>query len=332
MLRGTRNCASPEWLAIYIRWDAVTKQLQTLDATLLRRRLSDFVLPRDHFLPLQILAHSIEAVSRLSFEDLRRFPGVGQVKIRNLLGVIDRILRSPREISDGISEAGDRALRADDEVTEAVWSRWRADLRDCASLREPIGRHLDRLSELPRGSWFVPAEEFVALSLKELHDLRGFGAKRVGAIVATVRQLRSRQVFAESYPGIVATYQCDDIARAEAWLVTSLCMPEFATLSELQSEVVAALRNRVQYDLGLAHAELKPASDGKERSRSRLHQMRRDVADTMRVRWPRGELLVAAFLRHIATVWDACHVAAAAQSLAPYFPSLRADHRTRASE
>ena len=134
MIRVTQNCTSPEWLAIYIRWDAVTKQLQTLDATLLRRRLSDFVLPRDHFLPLHILAHSIETVSRLSFEELRQFPGVGQVKIRNLLGVMERILQSPRTISDGIDEAGDCALLADDEVTEAVWSRWRADLRDCASL------------------------------------------------------------------------------------------------------------------------------------------------------------------------------------------------------
>ncbi|MBA4015749.1 MAG: hypothetical protein C0483_01030 [Pirellula sp.] len=298
-----------------------------MDDSLRSRVLSDFVRPGDHFLPLGVLSLSVDSLSQMTIDDLRRLPGVGLVKIRNLLGLSRRVIESKAKCEfarPSTHETGTEtlasSLSAAHEISELEWSQWREELRELPTVREPIGRYVSRLDELPSGSWFMPLAEFCKLSLRELRELPGYGPRRVGAIIVTIRTLLDLRSAVAHLPAVVATWESREIARADAWFVAALNAPSQATYGDLQSEVLEPLTRQIRHDLGAAHVDL--ALIGKL-SPSRVRQIRHDLAKAILVRWPRGEQLAQAFLGGVNSTWTNDDMEAAAQELGRFFMNLR---------
>ncbi|MBA4019032.1 MAG: hypothetical protein C0483_17835 [Pirellula sp.] len=318
MIRTSRNTTYSEWVATELEWRRIAIQLQELDATMQQRSLSDYVRRGDSFLPLGVLEMSVASASRLTLDELRRFPGVGLVKIRNLCGLLRRIVQVDARFEHepyALATAGDS-----DTVSEVTWSQWCNELRGSSELRDPVGRYVEKLDELPRGSWVIPVGDFAALSLHELLRLPGYGAQRAGAVIATIRMLANLRSALNRQTG--ATVMCTrvEIARADAWFVAALCAPESMNFADLRREVLEPLGRQIRADLGEAYADRD--CDG-TLSASRVRQVRQEVFAAIQVRWPRGERLVEAFLSTINASWKPDEQASAVRELTRFFPSAR---------
>lgn len=333
MIRHTRNASYSEWVAVGIEWTDLTGQLQAMDDTLRRRLISDYVRPGDHFLPLGVLSLSVGSVSQLTIDDLRQFSGVGLVKIRNLLRLLRRVVESKAKhaydvLKVAAPEAGSEVLTGSPTtptgVAEVEWSQWREELRDLPIIREPIGRYVSRLEELPSGSWLIPISEFSRLSLRELRELPGYGPRRVDAIITAFWTLVRLRSAVAHLPEVSVSMESREIARADAWLVSALSVPGQATYSGLQSEVLESLMHQIRHDLGADHLD---GDRSCELSKSRIRQIHRDVATAIHVRWPRGEQLARAFLKGVATTWAVADVKAAAKGLGVFFKDLSSKSR-----
>ncbi|MGC3969636.1 MAG: hypothetical protein QM775_20585 [Pirellulales bacterium] len=194
-------------------------EVASLPAELRYRPLAHFVRPIDPCVPKQLLGQTLEEVAKLSFDDLTRFPGVGPVKIANLTTVLQRIVSEPggpipeqeappesaaatplwNEIpSPPISTlTANKPTEVYAQVDELLWEHWCQRIRRHGLGRETLGRCVARLRDLPRSLWFVPVEDFLYVAYNELFQLRGFGVKRVAAIVEVFRALDAAITVAE---------------------------------------------------------------------------------------------------------------------------------------
>lgn len=344
MIQRSLNASTSQWVAAAAEFAATAARLRRVPAVVGARSLAEFVRPDDHFLPLSVLALSVDVVGRLPFDELRRLPGVGLVKIRNLQSLLHRVLEFA-ELSafECPAPAGDAPLRAaatcdstagrpGGDVTMLRWSHWCAALDEAGKLDDPLGRHAARLDDLPRHLWEVPLACYAALSLDELRTLKGYGPRRIGTIVEIFRGAAALAEAARRRPGCVVTCDTCETARADAWLVAALAGAPAHDAASLVAEVVEPLVARIRDDLGEGHAAAvaesalpRPGAEEsslRRLSASRIHQIRQDVAAAVRVRWPRGERLAQAYLALVAGCRPAEEAAAARRLLVPFFPSL----------
>jgi len=294
----------------------VFARLKTLDAELRRSPLAHHLRAYDRCVPTQLLDRSLAEIGALDLVALQRLPAVGIVKLRNLLAVLRRIVDEP--LFGGPLEASATAAApaaAVGETSEREWRRWceRIAVRSLDGVC--LGRVVERLGDLPRTLWHEPLRSFHTLSLVQLRHRPLFGAKRVTAIVETMRRLAERVGDRESC--LVAAPQIgpDRIAVVDAWVVDCVLGRFVPTPESFAARMVVPLLEQLEFDLGAATRDVvaarverhltfapPPATSFVEMrwsdrlSPSRRLQIHRDAAAALAVRWPRGVDAAAALI------------------------------------
>lgn len=348
--------SSCEWVAARREFEFTQATLRELDATIRRRPLADFVRPDDHFLPLLILDRTVDEAAQMAFEELRRLPGVGPIKVQNLLLLLRRIVdAAPEAQSDGTPPAPETWTaypaghvptgEPDFDVTEHQWSSWRDRLARHALADERLGRVVRRLSDLPRSLWHARLADFTQFGLAKLRSQKGFGPRRVAVVVDAVRRLNDGALAVENSRGAGMIVGPESLVGVDSWLVDAVLGRVPLCATTFCDHVAVPLLDLLRTDLGEAACgiaterlplpSLRTAPlDGDDAalwaerlSTSRLHQIRQDSAAALRVRWPRGEDLSAALLARLAPSADEVDEQLIADSLVEFFPGLAAKRR-----
>ncbi|MBX7164793.1 MAG: hypothetical protein K1X74_00470 [Pirellulales bacterium] len=287
---------------------------------LLDKPLAFWVLPKDRRLPLAFMNRTVKDLLGTPFEDLYATPGVGQKKIRSLIGLLQRAVQE-EPLLEPIAPAAPVAPAATEEqgaetfdasaISESAWALWRQtvvrhDLGD-----EPLGRYATTLADLPKVVWQTPLSTYTGLSLAEIRDLKTHGEKRIAAVLEVFHNL---YLFlghvtpqATLAPRIVPQF----VNRIENWLYGRTAHAELPTAETLRTQIIDPLLQQARIDLGDQVADLaarRLGVSGDELSvrdaakelgltRARVYQMLADLGAMMQVRWPEGH----AVIRELAT-------------------------------
>lgn len=299
------NPTTAAWTTLQLRYERIAGGLSALSPAQLSRRLADYTADDDRFLPQSLLHLSVSEVAELSFADVARIPHVGLTKIRNLLELLERVLRDHNAAKDD-SFVVDAAPKSDtsNAPTPARWSQWAEALTNHPWREIAIGRVAERLGAMPRSIWRVPTGAFVDMSFDELRQLKSFGPRRIAAIAAVVESLHRSLAAAEAAQTVAVIPGPACLAQIESWTLDVLCRRRQFTVEEIRSRVIEPLVDLVRHDLGdqvaIVAAEMLLASPNVRRLSAplpigkrasvyvRRHQMRRLIGEAIFVRWPRG--------------------------------------------
>lgn len=350
--------------------------ISELAADLRFRPLAHFIRPSDPCVPKNLLSLSLDEVARLSQDEVLRMPGVGPKKVTNLTAILERTLSEPTQTpaAEAVSEAAEAlpslwknqseaappasSLTAPSgayaQIDELLWEHWCLRIRQQGLGSETLGHCVARLHDLPRSLWFVPVQDFLFLPYGELLRLRGFGIKRVAAIVEVFRALEAAITAGELADRPQAADGDDSERAAPARTnvapeqivavdaaVSDVVAGRYAWCAEwFESVVVRGIWRQLQIDaepttcalvaerLGFDPGELTPHTRLRIQGISRAHRfgILSEASAMVAARWPRGELLVGKLLEQAARRDDASPfqpdgIVAAAVTL--FFPALK---------
>jgi hypothetical protein len=298
-------------------FDSIRRVLQRDEFTdRLDKPLAYWALPNDRRLPLAFLDRSIREILETPFGELMRTRGVGQKKISSLVKLLHRATSAaPPSTPYGIeelAEAPDSSFersQADvpgdfdpDSISEAVWARWCAVLRQSGLDHMPLGRLAPSLEPLPTVIWETPLSEYMNRTLMEIRQLRTHGEKRVKAVL---------EIFHAAYGMLRGLPETGHLAmrlipkivsKLEAAVLKVTSQDQMLTRLQFVDEFVRPLLTQIHLDCGDMIYELTrqrlgvdvPQKSVREQAsdlgvtRARVYQMLEDCAKVEAVRWPEG--------------------------------------------
>lgn len=294
--------------------DVRRQLLQSKFEDRLDKPLAHWVIASDRRLPLAFLDRSLRELLDTPFDDLFSTAGIGHKKIRTFLMLLHRAAKPhpPGAIKSLESEIVDpqpaartpEGLPSPEIVSEALWVRWRANVRRHGFDREPLGRYVGTLLDLPRVIWHRPLGDYSDLTLAQVRSLKTHGEKRVRAIL---------EVFGSLHRILI---DLDPASRLGVRIVPRWLMPIEDTLlewlnqartpskEEINKSLVVPLIDQVRADAGPTVARLvesrlklqvvavRKAADRMGLTPARIYQLLSEASDVVTVRWPAGAALV----------------------------------------
>lgn len=280
----------------------------------LDKPLAHWVIGNDRRLPLAFLDRSLRELLNTSFDDLFSTAGIGHKKIRTFLMLLQRAARPhpPGAIRALESEidppppaaTGPNGLPSPQIVSDALWARWRESVRRHGLEREPLGRYVGTLLDMPRVIWHKPLGDYTPLTLGEVRSLRTHGAKRVRAVLEVFGGLHQILLHLDPASRLAVRIVPRWLMPIEDWLVARLNRAGTPSQDEIHKSLIAPLLEQVRVDAGptiarLVESRLKSrasavrrAADRMKLTRARVYQLLTEASDVITVRWPAGAALV----------------------------------------
>lgn len=290
-------------------------------ASRLEKPLAFWVLPRDRRLPLAFMNRTVKELLATPFEELYATPGVGQKKIRSLIGLLQRAVNE-EPVFEPVATSGQKPATNEPDapfdaasVSEASWATWREAVVRHGFGNEPLGRFATSLLDLPKVVWHTPLATYTGLSLAEIRELKTHGEKRIAAVLEVFHNLHPYLAQAAPNSTLAPRIVPRFVSRIDAWLYSRHGQPQLPTGDELRQHVIEPLLVQARIDLGdqvadlaarrvgLAGDELSVRDAAKELglTRARVYQMLSDLGAMAQVRWPEGYAVIrelAAELQH----------------------------------
>jgi hypothetical protein len=296
-------------------FESVRKRLLTPKlADRLDKPLAYWAIATDRRLPLAFMGRSLRELLDTPFDELFSTAGIGQKKIRTFLMLLNRAAQ-PKPLG---------ALAADEEdipdtapaqkeevdainpsiVSEALWVRWRASVRNHGLDQEPLGRFAATLLDMPRVIWQRPLGSYTELTLAEIRSLRTHGEKRVSAVLDVFGNLHRILVNLDPQSRLAVRVAPRFLVPIESWVLRWLTNVGIPTKQEIRDGLVSPLLEQVKVDAGpligrLAEGRLDSQSGSVRKAahklgltRARIYQLLSEVAEVTTLRWPAGPALV----------------------------------------
>lgn len=290
--------------------------LQPKFADRLDKPLAHWVIGSDRRLPLAFLDRSLRELLNTPFDDLFSTAGIGHKKIRTFLMLLNRAARphplgAIRTAELDLTEAQPsvvtdaNGLPVPQVVSEALWVRWRENVRKHRLEREPLGRFVGTLRDLPRVIWYKPLGDYAHLTLAQVRSLKTHGAKRVRAVLEAFGSLHRILLYLDPDSRLAVRIVPRWLLPIEDWVIERLNDPLTPTKNEIRKSLIVPLLEQVGVDAGKTIARLverrlksqaaavHQAAEQMGVTRARVYQLLSEASDVVNVRWPAGAALVA---------------------------------------
>ncbi|HWB09739.1 MAG TPA: hypothetical protein VG826_10955 [Pirellulales bacterium] len=280
----------------------------------LDKPLAYWAIATDRRLPLAFMGRSLRELLDTPFDDLFSTAGIGQKKIRTFLMLLNRAAQ-PKPLGalaadeEDIPDAANESKAQTDVVnpsivSEALWVRWRASVRNYGLDQEPLGRFAATLLDMPRVIWQRPLGSYTELTLAEIRSLRTHGEKRVSAVLDVFGNLHRILVNLDSQSRLAVRIVPRFLIPIEAWVLRWLTNVGVPTKDEVRDGLVSPLIEQIKGDCGpliarLAEGRLDSQSGSVRKAahklgltRARIYQLLSEVAEVTTLRWPAGAALL----------------------------------------
>jgi hypothetical protein len=317
-MKLTRSTSVLEYKLVSSFENVRKKLLQPKFADRLEKPLAYWALSGDRRLPLAFMGRTLRDLLDTPFEELYATPGIGQKKIHSLIDLLNRATKDQplgavaveAEPTDRNGAASEQAAQAGSTdpgiVSEALWERWRASVREFDLGRETLGRFALSLQNLPRVIWQTPLDTYLSLSLDEIRSLKTHGEKRVRAVLEVFGSLHAILARAGRQEHLALKIMPQFARKLELWVESVLNRDSLPTPEELMTSFVEPLVAQSHLDageqiaklvenrLGLrgANSSVRQAARRMGLTRARVYQLLNEVGAVMDVRWPEGRPLV----------------------------------------
>ncbi|HEV3342035.1 MAG TPA: hypothetical protein VG125_16830 [Pirellulales bacterium] len=281
----------------------------------LDKPLAYWAIATDRRLPLAFMGRSLRELLDTPFDELFSTAGIGQKKIRTFLMLLNRAAQ-PKPLGalaadeEGIPDAAASAAKEHADVidpsivSEALWVRWRASVRNHGFDKEPLGRFAATLLDMPRVIWHRPLGSYTELTLAEIRSLRTHGEKRVSAVLDVFGNLHRILVNLDTESRLAVQIAPRFLIPIETWVLCWLTNVGVPNKQEIREALVSPLIEQIKIDAGpligrLAEGRLESQSGSVRKAahklgltRARIYQLLSEVAEVVNLRWPAGPALV----------------------------------------
>lgn len=285
----------------------------------LSKPLAYWAVADDRRLPFALLDRTVGEIVATSFEDLLATRGVGQLKMRALITLLERAAQDGRAQTKGganvpsaSADHGPSAINGHAHptglepftVNEATWAQWRACIEARGLGDEPLGRLAVSLVDMPRVIWNVPLKTYTGLTLAEIRALRAHGDKRIRGICEVFGFIyRCLGTFQEQ-EHLAMRLKLRSIYQVEQFCAQVLSDSSAPDVQRLRGGLVDPLVRQIGLDAGEQVEQLAVCRlTGKDQafrvrqiafhlgmSQSRIYQLLDDISMIMQVRWPEGRI------------------------------------------
>lgn len=281
----------------------------------LDKPLAYWAVATDRRLPLAFMEYSLRELLDTPFDELFATAGIGHKKIRTFLVLLNRAAQ-PKPIgalAADVEEIADHAVSTAKQqtevihpslVSEALWVRWRASVRDHGLENEPLGRFAANLLEMPRVIWRRPLGSYTQLTLAEIRSLRTHGEKRVNSVLDVFGNLHKILVTLDGDDRLAVVIVPRFLVPIERWVMRWLTNVAIPTKAEIRNSLILPLIEQVKVDAGpliarLASSRLESQASSVKKAatklgltRARVYQLLSEAADVITLRWPSGHALL----------------------------------------
>lgn len=289
--------------------------MQPKFADRLEKPLAHWVIGSDRRLPLAFLDRSLRELLNTPFDDLFATAGIGHKKIRTFLMLLHRAAKphppgALRGLEPEIVETQPvapvivKGVPSAEVVSEALWVRWRDSVRRHGLEREPLGRFVETLADLPRVVWHKPLGDYTELRLAQVKSLRTHGEKRVRAVLEVFGALHRILLHLDPESRLAVRIVPRWLIPIEDVLMRWLNQVGSPSKQEINKRLIVPLLEQVRLDAGPTVARLvesrlksqaravRQAADRMGLTRARIYQLLSEASDVITVRWPAGAPLL----------------------------------------
>ncbi|HEX5444988.1 MAG TPA: hypothetical protein VFW87_14215 [Pirellulales bacterium] len=315
-MKLNKSTAALDYKLVTAFKDVRRELLQSRFADRLDKPLAHWVIGSDRRLPLAFLDRSLRELLNTPFDDLFATAGIGHKKIRTFLMLLHRAAKPhpPGALRGLEPEMAETQLAAPamikgvpsaEVVSEALWVRWRESVRRHGLEREPLGRFVETLIDLPRVVWHKPLGDYTELRLAQVRSLRTHGEKRVRAVLEVFGALHRMLLHLDPTSRLAVRIVPRWLIPIEDVLMRWLNQVGSPSKQEINKWLIAPLLEQVRVDAGPTVARLvesrlksharavRQAADRMGLTRARIYQLLSEASEVITVRWPAGAVLVA---------------------------------------
>lgn len=284
----------------------------------LGKRLAFWTNPLDKRLPIILLGKTLDEILSIPFDDLTRYPSIGEKKLGALITLLNRAVAT--SIGDlpmldqqpfAESEHERRAIQNTNDVflntvSELQWNSWQRLVLEQGLGHEKIGRLCSSLAEMPRVLWHKTLRTYCWVSLSELRNLKTHGEKRVLAILRLFYDIAQVASRTDRSPHLKIHLSLRWIDEVENWIKQVLEHDSFPVPQEVYEHLIVPLLEQLRVDasdnvvqlaetrLGLRGPITSVRQVAKEMNiaRARVYQLLNEISDIFQVRWEGGAGLI----------------------------------------
>ncbi len=286
----------------------------------MERPLAFWALPNDRRLPLAFLGRTLGDLLNTPFEELSATPGIGQKKIYSLVRLLHRttnqeppaasledaqrvVTTAPTQAVDAIEEVSfDPAV-----VSEALWEKWRATVREHNLGYIKLGCLAPTLQAIPTVIWHTPLSQYLDYTVAEIRQFKTHGEKRVRVVLEVFYIVHEMLSNCRLQHHLAVRLMPNFLVPVELWVASVLDSQRVPNTTELNDKLVQPLLEQVRVDIGdtvhqlaegrvgidAAPASVRMQSRKMGVTRARIYQLLDDCSKVMEVRWPSGRRQLA---------------------------------------
>jgi hypothetical protein len=280
-----------------------------------KKPLAYWALPTDRRLPLAFLGRTLDDLLTVPFSELSNTAGVGQKKMCSFVKLLARAANTdPSQLpADAINlsqkeaEGGNQAAVGGNgfnpaEVSEIVWSQWRASVVKHRFGGEKLGRLAPSLQHMTRVIWNTPLEAYTNCTLSEIRVMKTHGEKRIRAVLEVFHSLHVLVANMGEQEHFRVRIVPRLIDQVEQWVGQALQTPGVPGQQEIVDHFLSPLLEQIRIDatqqitrlaenrLGISApiTSVRQAARTMGLTRARVYQLLNEINDIMTVRWPLG--------------------------------------------
>lgn len=300
---------------VELRLERLRDALQYGKANHLRDvRFQSLARSDDRFLPQAIARSTVQEILDLSYDQLDRIPGVGSVKIENMVCVLEReFARTEAAQQRDLPDERNDSIGASTADAMPPWEECLQRIVDCGLGGTTLGRVVPSLKSIPRLLWSNRFDKYDGLSEREITELDGHGPHSItelkSAFIAVAEHLPASETNGALRIDLTQALIAD--ARARAVDLLSDLSQDGATSKV--DELIRCLIRQIERDLhgraadiagdcigiGAPPATLSQAAAHFDLSYERIRQVLGNVREALQLRWPEGRQMLAVLSTHL---------------------------------
>lgn len=322
MIQKFKRAAMVAEYQLVARFEEVKqKLLQDSNHPYWEKPLAFWALPTDRRLPLALLGWSLRNVVQSTYDRLCTTPGIGPKKMSSLVTLLERVLDqkdsqvapTPALQPVPLLQEGEANGAETLQVSELTWSQWCQSIERHRLARQPLGRFTDTLKKVPRVIWTSALGDYTSRTLKEIHNLKTHGTKRVNNVLEVVASLAGVLNKCDEQSSLTYRPVPKSIAVVEEFLLDQLQTVSECSAQAVKEQVLQPVLDQLCHDAGDEVATLAGLRLGLESkpvtvssiaqmlgiSRARVYQILSEIALCCKIRWPQGGALLQALKTHL---------------------------------
>ena len=308
--------ASVEEYKIANRFESLRKVLKSEEYSRhLGKPLAYWALPTDRRLPLVLLGRTLRDLLDAPFAELAATPGIGQKKIRSLVGLLSRATNTdPADLAmDDAKDAANGPMYQKEQtspskdfdpytVSEVVWSQWRATVVRHGLEHETLGRLAPSLRSMTRVNWNTTLGNFTDYTLAEIKTRKAHGEKRIHTLLEVFHGLHNLMSEMGQEQHLAVRVCPHRINAVQQWIARAMQSTEVPDEAEILDNFIKPLLDQIHTDATAQVANLaddrvgllgpitsvREVARGMDLTRARVYQLLNEINDIMQIRWPSG--------------------------------------------